>query len=229
MLDILVKWDRLKRAELAAAPDRWGVGKCAGQFYYKSKQFLPYLPEKISTLVDIGCGNGSDISDIRAKHAVTRAICVDIKDFRAKTTKEDSIFVGARLGQPLEIEDAAADVVLMFHSLHHIQEDIAARLADIARITRDGGVILLRDHDVQSEADAELVDFEHFVYLVPEVDAEIGELMADFPRFEPMTYYAYDYIRELFAGLGFEAVYVRRSPNLTSVYNAVFRKTGQKK
>ncbi|CAN5365665.1 hypothetical protein BH09PSE6_BH09PSE6_20590 [soil metagenome] len=71
----------------------------------------------------------------------------------------------------VEIADASLDLVSCFIGLHHMTPaQLGPFLASVARVMRPGGVFLLRDHDVTSDAMRAMVALAHTVF-----NARLGE------------------------------------------------------
>lgn len=208
---------------IAMQYSKWGVKKSINRFNKKHAIFLPYIPQTIHTCVDIGCGDGLDLVALKSHYKTSVNICVDISDNRDKQYKE-SKFVKVILGAPLDIPDASADLVIIFHSLHHMQEDVRYRLTDIARIVKKGGTILLKDHNIVDSKSAAAVDFEHFVYYASQNDVDIDECALNFAQIEPMKYYSMNHINKILLSLGFVNVLLKVMYPLTHVYGAVYKK-----
>ncbi len=213
---------------------RWGTGKSVDAFYHKNAKFIKHIPQEVDVYVDIGCGDGLDITAIRQKYKVNTAICIDIEDFRDEKHKQASTFLKVTLGAPLDLPDNYADLIVVFHSLHHMQDDALARLVDIVRITQVGGLIFIKDHDVQTALQASNVDFEHLVYEVGKArDATSGELMSlekllvSFGEVEPMTYYSRTQIHNTMKDAGCKLIWTGMISHRTYIYGSVFKKTNE--
>ncbi len=213
---------------------KWGTGKSIKGFYYKNAQFLPFIPQSIDVYVDIGCGDGLDIAAIRQKYTVNTAVCVDIDDFRDDKYKSSGAFLKVELGEPLGLDANYADLVVVFHSLHHMQDDALWRLTDIVRITRIGGLIFIKDHDVKTPMHASNVDFEHLAYEIGHAKDRItGEqlsverLMETFDQYEPMTYYRREDVHTAMETAGCTLVWTGIISNRNYVYGSVFKKNSE--
>ncbi len=201
---------------------RWGVGKDLNKYFLKNRQFLPFLSHNIKTVVDIGCGNGMDLAALEKRYRV-HTTCVDIEDNRSSKYK-NSEFCKAILGEPYNIPDEVADLITVFHSIHHMQEDVAWRMKDIYRICKPSGLVFIKDHDVLCKAHASNVDFEHLVYHVGETKVDLAELIEHFDEHIPMTYYSAEMINTLMIDAGFNRIFsFQISPN-TRIYGAVYRR-----
>ncbi len=219
-------------AKTARQYSKWGMNKSIKGFFLKNSVFLKYVPEVINHYVDIGCGDGLDITALRSRYRVSAASCVDVEDFRAQEYKSKSVFVQVELSVPLALEDNTADLVAVFHSLHHMRDDALWRLVDVVRITRPGGIIFIKDHDVRTTTQASNVDFEHLVYMLTEghkgasddAHEAVTDLMSNFHAREPMTYYSRDTVHETLNSAGCKLIWTGEISKRTYVYGSVFQK-----
>lgn len=209
------------RTDANTGAAKWGQGKSLKAFFYKNAPFLRWIPHNINTYVDIGCGDGLDIAALGTRYRVNIGICVDVEDFRDAKYKR-SKFVKVELGQPLDIPSASADLVTVFHSIHHMQDDVGARLADIIRTVKQGGRIFVKDHDVTDARIASNVDFEHLVYMLAESSVDLPDLVANFAAHEPMCYYPAATIHAHMKGC--TRLWHGEINNRTAVYGAVYQK-----
>lgn len=203
---------------------KWGVNKSIKAYFRKNYSFLPFIPPQIDTCVDIGCGSGMDFVVLKSRYRIRTGICIDIEDTRDSKYKNASKFVKVELDKPYDIPDEVADLVIVFHSIHHMQEDISKRLKDIARITKPGGTLFLKDHNVTTPDHASNVDFEHLVYMAPEWKGELTDLINNFNKYEPMNYYSSAEINKIMIDIGFERLWYSEFNKRTNVYGAVYRK-----
>jgi predicted methyltransferase len=138
------------------------------------------------------------------------------------------VFVQVELGQPLSIPDGAADLVIVFHSLHNMQDDALWRLRDICRTVAPGGLVFIKDHDVTSAVRASNVDFEHLVYQIMSRESTVetpSDTTADtLPQVDPMTYYARGEVIDVMTGEGFELLWSDIISPRTYIYGCVFRR-----
>ncbi len=226
-MNIMQKFSQKKTLDSAIADyqskeqthSAWGLGKTVDAKKYRVFDY--YIPDKIGLYVDIGCGSGLDAVAIRKKYRPGRIILTDIEDTR-DAPAEKFEFALIKPGKQLAIADGAANLVTVFHSIHHMLDDVDCRLADIARITRVGGIVLVKDHDVATTAEAHDVDFEHFVYMT--LDHPVDTLAADFSALMPMVYYSAAEIADKMEALGFERLFNKITAPKTHVYSAVFVK-----
>lgn len=116
---------------------------------------IPHLGPGLDVL-DVGCGPGTITADLAARVAPGRVVGLD---------REEAPLVGAReaaaasgLGNAayvvgdvyaLDFPDASFDVVHAHQVLQHLTEPVAA-LREMARVTRPGGLVAVRDCDYEA-------------------------------------------------------------------------------
>jgi ubiquinone/menaquinone biosynthesis C-methylase UbiE len=104
------------------------------------------LPMKGKTILDIGCGDGG-LTRLLARGGA-QATGVDIDDRQLSRARAAEPVPGAHYavgrGERLDNADGSLDAVVYMNSLHHVPEpDIAAALAEAARVLRPGGILLV--------------------------------------------------------------------------------------
>lgn len=195
----------------AAEYSKWGINRNVDRAGRRNAKLIPFIPDEVNVHLDIGCGDGIDIVAIKRLKNVGRSICADIEDNRDTNFRDDEM-ITIEIGKPLPLEDKSVDLVTMFHVIHH-SIDAEMRLRDIGRIMTPGGVLLLKDHDVNTRVDASNVDFEHLVYYagtaesVNNVDVELNRLINNWPEIEPMYYYPASDVTRFLESLGFRRIF----------------------
>jgi len=86
-----------------------------------------------------------------------------------------------------------------------------------------GGILIIKDHDINSTEDANNVSFEHFVYSIGEADAKVTDV-DHYNEIEPMYYYPAFYVRNYLKNLGLQEIHFEAYTGPTKVYFAIFRK-----
>lgn len=107
-------------------------------------QLFADLPRDVDTALDLGCGTGFFLADVR-RHA-RKAVGLDISfDMLALASKElpDS-YTAQGDAENLPFADASFDAVFCKGSLHHTR-DHAKFLAGCRRVLRPGGVLVLSE------------------------------------------------------------------------------------
>jgi SAM-dependent methyltransferase len=111
------------------------------------------LPELRPTdrLLDVGSGPGTITADLA--RLVAEVVAVEIDDAAADLTRAELARQGVTNAvvvvsdvQDLELDDDAFDVVHAHQVLQHVADPVAA-LREMARVTRPGGVVGVRDSD----------------------------------------------------------------------------------
>ena len=112
---------------------------------------LPHLRPGLD-LLDVGCGPGSLTADLAGRVAPGRVVGVDsapapIEEARAAA---EAAGVGVELvgadATALDLPDASFDVVHAHQVLQHVPDPVAL-LREMARVTRSGGLIAVREAD----------------------------------------------------------------------------------
>jgi Methylase involved in ubiquinone/menaquinone biosynthesis len=200
---------------------KWGVGKSTKSFLRKNQDFLKYIQTPPEVIVDVGCGSGDDVAALGKATGARRIICVDISDTRSN---RDSEFVLEEQERPIDLPDEIADVVVLFHVVHHItNEPLEFRLRDIVRLMKPGGILLFKDHDIKTPTQASNVDFEHVVYMLNGWEGTVDDLLLNFPQYEPMIYRSAAEVHRLLTELGLERIWTGvinpRNYNYGAVYS----------
>ena len=151
------------------------------------------------------------------------ATCICMEDSTFALIKKVE-FLKLDLTSPIQIKSNSVDVVIMFHTLHHILQGYKERLQDIYRMLKNGGIFALKDHNVQTRSDCENVNFEHFVYSIGEGAATINDLDT-YKNIEPILCFSANDVSLYLKSLGFKELSLTTFQNPTKTYNAVFQKT----
>ena len=197
----------------------WSTNKNANASYYS--WFLKFCTVKMPVYVDIGCGSGIDTVLISKELGASKTLCADVEDARVGDAKKLD-FIPVKKGADLPIDESSVDVVTLFHTLHHM-EDASSRLKDIKRILNKGGILIIKDHDTQTELDAENVTFEHFVYSIGEGESTVND-EDTYKDIMPMYYFSSTNVVNFLERIGFKKLYCVTYKNPTKTYNAVFQK-----
>jgi ubiquinone/menaquinone biosynthesis C-methylase UbiE len=200
--------------------ETWSTNKSVNAKYYE--WFTIYTKSfEHPTYVDIGCGSGKDVSLISKEIHASTITCADVKDSRTSDAKSLN-FLLIQEDVPLEIESNTVDIITLFHTIHHMK-DAESRLKDIYRILVVGGLFIIKDHNVQTQTDADNVTFEHFVYSIGEGEAAPND-EETYRDILPMYYYSASNLSNFLVSIGFKKLYLHAYTNATKTYNAVFKK-----
>jgi 2-polyprenyl-3-methyl-5-hydroxy-6-metoxy-1,4-benzoquinol methylase len=103
-------------------------------------------------LLDVGCGPGTLTVDLARHVAPGRVVAIDVSEAPLAEARahadEQGVAVTFEVGDAyaLEAADASFDVVHAHQVLQHLTDPVAA-LREMARVTRPGGLIAVRDVD----------------------------------------------------------------------------------
>jgi SAM-dependent methyltransferase len=130
--DVAMEWDRLR-------------GELFGET--SDLQLLPALLDPAAVVGDLGCGSGR-IAATLAPY-VRSVVAVDsspemLDVARARLAECDNVRLLAGRIEALPLESASLDLALVVHLLHHV-EDPSAALAEVVRVLRPGGRLVVAD------------------------------------------------------------------------------------
>ncbi|GAA0477462.1 hypothetical protein Ade02nite_68580 [Paractinoplanes deccanensis] len=118
---------------------------------------LPHVSSG-ATVLDIGCGPGTITADLAALVTPGRVTALEVKEealelARAEITRRGLTNVDFAAGDvhALDIPDGTYDVVHAHQVLQHVGDPVAA-LREMARVTKPGGVVAVRDSDYKAFA-----------------------------------------------------------------------------
>ena len=118
---------------------------------------LPHLLAGQS-LLDVGCGPGTITLDLAATLSPGRVVGLDYTDAPLVAAREEAARRGDTTTQfvvgdvsALDLPDDSFDVVHAHQVLHHLPDPPAA-LREMARVTRPGGLLAVRDADYDAMA-----------------------------------------------------------------------------
>ena len=103
------------------------------------------------TVIDVGCGNGNDVRQLRAGGHTGTILGFDLSAGMLRTLEADVPAVNADAGA-LPLRDGVADVALAMHMLYHCP-DIPAVVAELRRVVRRGGVFVASTNSVDHLAE----------------------------------------------------------------------------
>lgn len=97
------------------------------------------------TVVDVGCGDGR-LARLMKEHGAARVIGLECSPRQLAKARALPPMAGVEvregIAQAMPVDDAAADIVVFFNSLHHVPVDgMDASLAEAARVLRPGGLL----------------------------------------------------------------------------------------
>jgi len=165
---ILEALEKIKGVELAVdemginAVDRAQANKHWREVKFTVKGFNP------QKYLDIGCGSGSKTLAIGQKFNIRPENIhgTDIPNWgHFEEARNKYLNFKYIKDNKLDYEPASFDFISIFMVIHHVPEqDRAGILAEVKRVAKPGAVILVREHDCQSDGDRMLIDIEHSIY-----------------------------------------------------------------
>ncbi len=203
-------------------------------------EIIKHIPQfdKIVYL-DIGGGDGENSKLLchllKSKSKDISCFDSDIKDLRNLyfTSKFELI----EPNKELSFKNSSITIISSLHSVHHMS-DALFRLKDISRMLIPGGILILRDHNVESQHDSNIVNFEHFVYSIGEGTVSIDDV-ARYDKILPMYFFSSAYLRNYIKNLGFDELYYHEDEKKlrngkvakreTKTYWAIFKRHGASK
>lgn len=114
-------------------------------------------PPCAPTIIDLGTGPGALLPGLRRRHPDARIIGVDVQPVMLDTARQNAEVARAEivvsdLARPLPFADGVADVVTAVHVVHEVEFPIPF-IAEMARILKPGGVVVVYDWVKQPLAD----------------------------------------------------------------------------
>lgn len=85
------------------------------------------------------------------------------EDVNSKVINQGVTNIIIKATGPLPFTDNTFDLITVFMVLHHI-EDVKSRIAEIYRILKPGGTLIIREHDCDNDYTRMLCDLEHSIY-----------------------------------------------------------------
>jgi ubiquinone/menaquinone biosynthesis C-methylase UbiE len=130
--DVADEWDRLRGELFGATTDL---------------QLLPALLDPDVAVGDLGCGSGRLAATIApyARSVVAVDASPEMLDVaRSRLSRFDNVQVVEGQIEDLPLESSSLDLALVVHLLHHVADPSAA-LAEVARVLRPGGRLVIAD------------------------------------------------------------------------------------
>jgi SAM-dependent methyltransferase len=151
--------------------------------------FQPLIGEGLAVL-DLACGNGGFINNIRA----AKKYAVDLNPDARESLAENVAFFLAQADKISPIADGAVDLVFTSNFLEHLRtkDECDRVLAEVRRILRPGGRFVIMGPNIRYLA-AQYWDFYDHCLPLSHLSLEEGLVQADYeidriiPRFLPYT------------------------------------------
>lgn len=119
--------------------------------------------------LDFGCGDGTISREFGRLVSAGETHGVDVLEKSSPDIRYQRVADGK-----LPYPDGHFDLITAFVSLHHVK-DVGAAVAELHRVCKPGGHLLIKEHDCWNALDSMIVDIEHSIFLtcvdrVPLVD-----------------------------------------------------------
>lgn len=148
---------------------------------YLKNNYPDILNSEIS-VVDIGGGNGNVISTINTKVNGNKNnfVCVETKNewVESYPCDNDNILYKYWNNDVIDIPNESCNLVLCMVSLHHMKgETINNVINEIKRILKNGGILMIKEHDAETITTYNLIEWEHHLYHI--LDCAYNKKMVD--------------------------------------------------
>lgn len=130
-------------------------------------------PTRITSIMDIGCGDGRKLLKIGRKFRVkpSNLICADIDSwFKYSSKKRERLPVTPHkleLTGPIDYPTPLS-MIMMVHTIHHwcydSKEKYIERLSSLSKILAPGGFVVIVEHDIFTQTSGCILDIEHGIY-----------------------------------------------------------------
>jgi ubiquinone/menaquinone biosynthesis C-methylase UbiE len=185
-----------------------------------AKNIIQFIPKhlKINSLLDYGCSSGAITKQLGELLKINNKNLYgsDIKDYNIENF--NFILLNNSNLMP-QIPNKSIDLITCSMVLHHI-ENIDETILEFKRILSKNGIIIIREHDCQTENFAVFLDIIHGLYSLVWSDPMEDENFIE-------TYFAnYKKRKEwidLFNGYGFYKTFEFIKPNSINAYYSVFK------
>lgn len=125
--------------------------------------------QQVKKYLDFGGGDGSITQEVAAFLGLKKdsAFLADVPNWLSGTQEykdNDNVsFVALPGDGTIPLGDASFDFISCFVVLHHV-EALERTIAELYRIMRPGGYLLVREHDCNSIASRMMIDIHHMLY-----------------------------------------------------------------
>ena len=137
------------------------------EFLFQFPQYKKLRLDKSFRYIDIGGDDGSITRAVGKHMGLTREdiINADVDDWVDKSEYKynDITYIQINKTGRLPFSDNSFSLVTAFQVFHHI-EDIHDRMQEIRRITKSGGLLVVREHDSTNSCIQIMADIEHSLF-----------------------------------------------------------------
>jgi ubiquinone/menaquinone biosynthesis C-methylase UbiE len=204
--------------------------------YYADKNSLSNIK-----IVDIGGGEGDVVLGIANACSIklSNIYCVENKEAWTEKYKFNNkinyIFWD---NKHIDIESNSVDVIILMVVLHHTSDNLMQTiLTNVKRILKPGGMVIIKEHHMDSDLTKHLIDWEHHLYSLYNIDNNnITHFITEYVDSYVDNFKTMDYFDNLFDSNGFELVnklnrkfdtfvsFNSDYGNITKLYWAIYKK-----
>jgi 2-polyprenyl-3-methyl-5-hydroxy-6-metoxy-1,4-benzoquinol methylase len=183
---------------------------------------------KFTKYLDIGAGNCEITSAIAMSLSVEEkhVYALDVESWSNKENKSDTVNY-VYVEHP-ETEDAlfehgleteSFDIITIFQTLHHMKNAINV-IKEVYGLLKPGGIVILREHDVESSTTAALCHVEHLIYSIFADEMQLTDFFKEYYG----RYFSKHILVKEFESVGFHTLNGKAKNNPTHYYYQVYKK-----
>ncbi len=183
-----------------------------GLYRVKDLEQLNLGSNEINMYLDYGGGNGDITKSIAnwLKLPKDNSFCMDISTWeqhaRIQKYPNDLTYIDITELSLFPFSDNTFDFITCFQVLHHIK-CIDLSLKELSRVLKNGGILVLREHDCRDVIDMMLIDVEHSIYEMVIENTNNPSYLSDYFAYyrsekewtELLSKYGFKRIKETFA------------------------------
>lgn len=173
-----------------------------------------------TSVLDIGCAEGSIISAIAKQYNISskQVFGVDVLDYDIGS---GYTFLKTFANEPLPFRNNSISLITSFMCLHHVDNQ-ELMISECYRILEPGGLIVIREHDVNNEGIRDLIDIMHGLYSLvwsnpPENPNFVYDVLPKYHSLENWTH--------LFEKNNFQLVTHWELHNISNAFYSVYQKS----
>ncbi len=151
----------------------------------RAQTLIRFLPRRYSPKVylDFGGADGQITAQLARLLRPKRAICADLTEWQNmhhNLSRDQSVEFVALTSSTLPFPNESIDFCTALQVLHHVP-DQQQTIAELYRVLKPGGYLLVREHDCISKEVADRIDWVHYLYEI---------VVADKPNWEYLEHKA---------------------------------------
>lgn len=137
---------------------------------YKVRMYVRQLPnQKINKYLDIGAASGHLTNEIGKLLEAKEIVGIDIDKWTEQEDQKKLDIVKIYDGHKIPYPDEYFDLVSMIFTIHHIP-NYQEIINEAIRVTKKDGLIMVVEHNVLNENERNLIEFDHYLYMIEKAD-----------------------------------------------------------